>query len=218
MQVMEIKRLLLSPKVSETPRDILTLSLTGSLLKVYTLSGVAKTFQPQQLEQEMSIISSQLIDDLQREPIFKGLRVPEIDYCLLSGIKGKLDVKTFGMNYQTFYKWLLCYIESDTREQAYNSLRSDNEAKQLTASCELTLTEQRQIMIDGINSAYSEYLRLSRNGVSAYAPKKAPFDSFISKVNDNRDSFLVREGLKSNNTPLNAFFEQCKKEGKTKIL
>lgn len=213
MEVMEIKRLLLSPKVITLTKEALTLSLTGSLLKVYTLSGANKSSTPQQLEVEINIISSQLSDDLQREGVFKGLRISEIDYCLIAGVKGKFHIKTFGLNYQTFYKWLVSYITSEEREQAYNSLASDNHAKQITTSCEPTPYEQKQIMINGINEAYLEYLQLSRNRVGSYTPKNTPFDSFISKVNTIRDSFLVEHGIKSKNTPLNAFFEICKKNG-----
>lgn len=179
-----------------------------------------KKYQPDQLQSEINIIASQLSDDMLKESDFKGLRVAEIDYCLLcglkgkfesktSGIKGEVETKTYGLNYQTFYKWLNMYSVCTERTKAYNSIEWDKDKKQLAESCELSPEEQRKIMINGVNMAYQEYLDEAQKRTNSTVEK------VIFKIHDfggARDRFLTISGKKPQNMPLNEFFDKCRRE------
>lgn len=211
METLKIKSLLQSPKTGDMNRQDLVIVLTASVLKMYTLSGMIKNYQPEQLNEEVGLISNQLAEDILNETELRGLRVLEIDYCLLSGIKGEFEVKTFGLNYPTFYKWLNIYSYCPERKQAHNSIELDKDKKQLTASCEPTPEEQRKIMINGVNMAYQDYLQEAHIRTSA-----SVIESVIFKVHDfggMRDRFLTNEGIKPANMPISIFFDNCRKEG-----
>ena len=168
-----------------------------------------KNYQPEQLMDEINIVASQLAEDILSESDLKGLRATEVDYCLLCGLKGEFDVKTYGLNYQTFYKWLNLYSVCPERKQAYNSIEWDKDKKQLVEYCEPTPEEQRQMMIKGINEAYQEYLQEAQKRTASTVEK------VIFKIHDFggvRDRFLTSSGLKPGDMPLNEFFDKCRRE------
>ena len=212
MEVIEIKTMLSQPKLSDMDSAKVETFILSAVLKAYALTGLSKTYETSVLKEEALIITKEIAKDIVRETDLRGLRAPEVDYAVCAGIKGEFEVKTFGLNYQTIYKWLKAYIHSDERERAYNSTIQDRQTKQLTASVEPTQQEQRQIMINGINQAYQEYL----NGETS--PDSSDFGGILSKIKSIREGFLIREKVMPLNMPLYAFFQKCKQEGKTKVM
>lgn len=210
METLKIKTLLQSPKVESIKKNDLVMLLTASILKVYTLSGMIKNYEPEQLNEEVNLISNQLAEDITNETDLKGLRVMEIDYCLLSGLKGEFDVKTYGLNYPTFYKWLNIYSVCSERKQAHNSIEWDSDRKQLTVTCEPTPEEQKMIIINGVDMAYQDYLQEAHIRAAG-----TPVENVLLKIHDfggMRDRFLINEGIKPANMSLSVFFDNCRRD------
>ena len=212
MEVIEIKKLLSEIKASTLEHQKIEALVLSAVLKAYALTGLSKTYDKSVLREEALIIAKEITKDIQRETDLRGLRVGEIDYAICAGIKGVFEVKTFGINYQSFYKWLKAYVHCSEREQAYNSTEQERQSKQITASSEPTAQEQRQMMINGINEAYQDYL----NGDTSLI--NGDFAGILSKITAIRQGFLIREGVMPKNMTLSMFFRQCKDCGKTNIL
>jgi len=212
MQVIDIKTLLNGDKFTEGDSKIFELYIAGLLLKIYNLSGVLKSADPAKVEKEIDEISEQLTIDILAE--FKTLRVQEIGYCLMCGLKGQFDTKTYGMNYPTFYKWIEAYFYSEERKEAINSLEQDKSKLQLTESNAPTLAEQRQMIIDSINESYADYL----SGATTTEMSKLVSEQDICDYGNVKANFLVREKKKPEGMKLIDFYRQCKKEKKTKII
>jgi len=212
MNVSEIKDLLKGVKVTEGDSRALTLFITGMLLKLYNLSGALKSADPEKLEKEIAAISEQLCMDILAE--FKTLRMNEIYYCLMCGLKGQFEVKTYGMNYPTFYRWIEAYFYSEYRKEAINSIKQDSGLLQLTETNAPTLERQREMMIKAINQSYADYL----SGATTTEMSKLVSEQDICDFGNAMDNFLVREKKKPAGMKLIDYYRQCKKEKKAKIF
>jgi len=212
MQVIDIKELLRGSKVTEGDSKALELYIAGLLLKIYNLSGVLKSADPAKVEKEIDEISEQLTIDILAE--FKTLRVQEIGYCLMCGLKGHFETKTYGMNYPTFYKWIEAYFYSEERKEAINSIKQDRGVLQLTETNAPTEAEKRQMIIDSINESYADYL----SGATTTEMSKLVSEQDICDYGNVKDNFLTREKKKPEGMKLIDFYRQCKKEKKTKII
>jgi len=212
MNITEIKQLLKSNKATEGDNGALMLFITGAILKIYNLSGVLKSADPEKIENEVSAIAEQLTADIFSE--FKSIRLQEISYCFMLGLKGQFEVKTYGMNYPTFYRWIEAYFYSEERKEAINSLEQDKSKLQLTESNAPTLAEQRQMIIDSINESYADYL----SGASTTTMSKLVSEQDICDYGNVKANFLTREKKKPEGMKLIDFYRQCKKEKKTKII
>lgn len=212
MQVIEIKQLLKDNKVTDGDPKALELFIAGLLLKIYNLSGVLKSADPEKVEKEIDDISEQLTFDILSE--FKTLRMLEINYCLMQGLKGKFDVKTYGMSYPTFYKWIEAYFYSEDRKEAILWLQQDAGNLQLTETTAPTLEQQRAIMIAAINQSYADYI----SGDSMTDMSKLVSEQDICDFGDAMDNFLTREGLKPKYIKLIDYYRACKNEQKTTII
>lgn len=220
MEVIEIKQMLSTPKVSQVDEPTLRKTLAGNVLRAFALKGLSVTIEKEILTEQILIIVSELIDNLTRMSDFQSLRLLEIDYAIRAGVRNEFtDVKTYGLNYETIFKWIEAYTFSAKRKQAYISYQQDNQLKQLTQTTELSEAEQRQIIINSINSYYQDYLSefVSRQK-NATMPRNVKMIGQILDVRGVKDSFLVREGLKPKNMPLNEFFEECRKKGLKQII
>jgi len=224
MESTEIKQLLTAPKLSEMPIQQVRSHVLGVILKAYTLTGLSKTYSPDQLKEEVGVIMGEIIKDFNRETDLRTLRLPEVDYAICAGIKGEFsDVKTFGINYQTIYKWIKTYTNSYERKQAADSLAQEKQLKQLVSQTELSPSEQRQIIVDSINETYREYvvnseLRNSFSQSNASLPRNVKNIGQILDIVGAKDRLLTSEGIKPKNMPLNAFFEKCRKEGLKEVI
>lgn len=212
MQVIDIKELLRGSKVTEGDSKALELYIAGLLLKIYNLSGVLKSADPAKVEKEIDEISEQLCMDILAE--FKTLRMNEIYYCLMCGLKGQFEVKTYGMNYPTFYRWIEAYFYSEDRKEAINSIKQDSGLLQLTETNAPTLEQQREMMIKAINQSYADYL----SGATTTEMSKLVTEQDICDFGNAMDNFLVREKKKPAGMKLIDYYRQCKKEKKTKII
>lgn len=156
-------------KISETKDSILKDIIIASILKVFTLSGVARGYDSEQLQTDIGLISDELISDFRRERVFYSLRSVEIGYCFLCGLRGDFDafIKTYGVNYQSFYKWLSYYADSEMRQEAVNNIvKEANEGVRLIeAKTEITEAEKEKIIREGINESYREYKRGARGTI-----------------------------------------------------
>ncbi len=224
MESTEIKQLLTAPKLSEMPVPQVQSHILGVIFKAYTLTGLSKTYSPDQLREEAKIIVGEIMKDINRETDLRTLRLPEVDYAICAGIKGEFtDIKTFGINYQTIYKWVKSYTTSYERKQAADSLAQEKQLKQLVSSTELSPSEQRKIIVDSINETYREYLenaelRNSRSQSNASLPRNVKDIGQILDIVGAKDRLLTSEGIKPKNMPLNAFFEKCRKEGLKEVI
>ena len=224
MESIEIKQLLTAPKLTEIPSTQVEAHILGVLFKAYTLTGLSKTYGPDQLREEAKVIMAEIVKDINRETDLRTLRLPEVDYAICAGIKGEFsDIKTFGINYQTIYKWIKSYSNCSERKQASDSLILDRQSKQLVSHTELSASEQRQIIVDSINETYREYvanseLRNSFSQQNATLPRNVKNIGQILDIVGAKDRLLVSEGVKPLNMPLNAFFEKCRKEGLREII
>ena len=220
MDVIEIKQMIPTPKVSEVEKSVLESTIAGNVLKAFALKGLSTMIDKDSLKEQVLVIVSELIYNLTRISDFNSLRLIEIDYAIRAGIRGELpEVKTHGLNYETIFKWIEAYTYSPLRKRAFNSYLQDNQHKQLTQETELSEQEQRQIIIDSINSFYQDYLEefVSRQKNSTM-PRNVKIIGQILDFRGVKDRFLTEEGLKPKNMPLNEFFEECRKKGLKKII
>lgn len=215
MDIRDIKALLSGPRVRDIDDSYLNKQLSSALLKIYTLAGLTKNYTREQLKDETSLICQELAHDLRREGRFSSLRAQEILYALQSGLKGDLgDLKTFGLNYQTFYKWLAAYMDCQDRSNAMDAIVREMNHKQLAAATEPTKEEQRRMIIAHINEAYRQY----KSGQAFTSPQHISNLTGVQDLGGVKDRFLTAEGLKPAGMSLVAYFDKCKEEGKEKIL
>lgn len=216
MNIYDIKALLNNDKASLIKPDALKDAIIVILLKIYALAGLTKTFNPEQLKEEMKIVSGTLLNDLQNDAHLKQLRLQEVDYCLMEGIRGEFDdrVKTFGFNYPTFYKWLKCYSSSEERKQALNSFQQDKQSKMIEQKTELTIEEKERLMWEGINNAYKLYCQQE---VQPGTVGQKLTNNGVLDLGGVRDRFLTRKGLKPPEIKIEQFFQECSKKGLKKI-
>ena len=208
MDIIEIKNLLNSPKVIEINTLNLSNSVMADLLKAYTLMGQAKDIE--QLKEDITIIGNELVKDLLKESKFKNLRVLEISYAFGKGIKGELKVKTYGLNYQTFYYWLDSYVYSEERVDALNSYIQDSKTLLLEAKTEPTEGEKEKMIIEHINQSYADYI----NNTPAYID----LGTNIVDWGNVKANYLTQKNIKPRGMSLEEFYSNCRKQGKTKLL
>lgn len=208
---LETNALVKDRSVGELKSDI-----ARSLLNVYALAGLSKSMEADAMTEEIDMIATQLSRNFYGNIHFKELRISEITYCFIAGIEGEFDyLKTFGLNYQTFYKWLKAYVVSEERLRAIGKYRVEKEKLMITKKSTTTDDEKRRIMETSINSAYSDYLRgeESKSTLSGIlAPKGKILDLGNAKSN-----YLTKTGKKTHETSLENFFKECKKQQLTTI-
>lgn len=214
MDIDNIKNLLSGEKISQFNNYKVMETLVADILRVYTLSGVSRGYDAEQLKNEVAIISSELQRDLTAESKFADLRLCEVGYALSCGLRGEFEVKTYGINYQTFYKWIEAYAYSQERTDAVNSIVRQKELKQLNTKTEPTLEEQRRMIISHINESYQTY-KSKTKGLDLHISGR------LGEVPDwggVKDRFLTSEGLKPAKMTLQEYFENCIRENKDFII
>lgn len=212
MNISDIKTLLNNDKASLIQANELRDALVVILLKIYALAGLTKTFSPEQLKEEMKIVSGTLLNDLQNDVHLKQLRLQEVDYCLMEGMRGEFDdkVKTFGFNYQTFYKWLKYYFFSEERKQALNSFQQDKQSKMIEQVTELTTEEKERLMWEGVNNAYKLFCQQE---VQPGTVGQKLTNNGVLDLGGVRDRFLTQKGLKPQGMKIEQFFQECSIKG-----
>lgn len=191
--------------------------IARSLLNVYALAGLSKSMETDAMTEEIDMIATQLSKDILNNPSLRCLRVTEITYCFMSGTRGEFDnVKTYGINYQTFYKWLKAYAVSEERAEAMKTHLRDKEKLMITKKSTITDDEKRRIMETSINNVYLDYLKGETNKSTLsgiLAPKGKILDFGNAKSN-----YLTKTGKKAHETSLEDFFKECKEKKLTTIF
>lgn len=193
--------------------------LVRAILNVYALTGASKNYNStEEFDIEVTMIADALVRAILSDSSLRCMRLTEIIFCFSAGVKGEFDhLKTFGINYQTLYKWLKAYANSWERAEALKMHLRNKERLMIAQKSTITEEEKRRIIIEGINNSYSEYLSCSQI-------KKGTIGSIFSKngaivdLTHVRDRFLTKEGKKEANMSLLEFFEQCKKQKLDKIF
>lgn len=230
MNTHEILTMLAYPRALDMPET--KMELYNLLLKVYTLLGAVRNRAQKDLEIELEIMSQQLYADLNRIPILKNLRFPELSYIFNLGSAGELgDIK--GVNYSTFINWLKIYAISEERKSAFQQLEIEKNRKQLSQNTAITERESEELVKRHINNTYAEFLddpesvkvKLPVGGIKL--PSKLSFQikgSFAQQPGEITDfggvknRFLTAHGLKRQEESLLDFFTRMKLENKTKLF
>ncbi|MCK9629490.1 MAG: hypothetical protein M0R37_12980 [Bacteroidales bacterium] len=191
--------------------------IARSLLNVYALSGLSKSMEANAMTEEVDMIATQLSKDILNNPSLRCLRVTEITYCFMAGVRGEFDnLKTYGINYQTFYKWLKAYAVSEERAEAMKTHLRDKERLMIAQKSTMTDDEKRRIMETSINSAYSDYLR-GEKGKSTLSGILAPKGKILD-LGNAKSNYLTKTGKKAHETSLEDFFKECKEKKLTTIF
>lgn len=156
MKTEEITALMATPKCSQADSNLKG-DLVKLMMKVYTLQGKLKDVNIEILKTELNVIAEELTKNVLSR--FDGLRTTEIDYAFMAGLNGDYKVETFGLNYQTFYKWIEAYYYSEERKAAINLSIQAKGLKQIEQKCLVTEKEKEEIMQMWINGDYSDYLQ-----------------------------------------------------------
>lgn len=156
MKTEEITALMAAPKCSQADNSLKG-DLVRLMMKVYTLQGKLKDVNIKILKTELNVIAEELTKNVLSR--FEGLRTTEIDYAFMAGLSGDYKVETYGLNYQTFYKWIEAYYYSEERKAAINLSIQAKGLKQIEQKCLVTEKEKEEIMQMWINSDYSDYLQ-----------------------------------------------------------
>lgn len=218
MEKIEITRLLSSAKVENIEKGKILLLLTGLILKLYKLTGLNNSMTMLAMEDQASFVSDEIAKELYSDKAFKGIRVEELDYCFMAGVKGRLgDVRTFGINYQTLFRWLDAYVHSSERKKAIDSYVLSLNHKQLTAETELSGPEKDKITRDGINESYKEYLSKTDSAiipgtVGAIYEKKGKCKSEVLDLGGAMTAYLKRTGIMKKDSTLSDYYSECKKK------
>jgi hypothetical protein len=216
MNTYNIKQLLADEKVSALPEKSIASFLVDIFLKIYALAGITRISTPEQINSEIAILVKALSYDLINDSDFKQLRIAEIDYALMAGIRGEFDEpkqKSY-INYPTIYRWLKAYFYSDERKQAVISIQQEKQNKQLSQKIPLTSEEEDKIILESINKAYQDFLHGEKmNVIGQNLTNDGVLD--FGRV---KDRYLTRKGLKPDKMKIEDFFLQCKNKGLKKIL
>lgn len=218
MEAIEIKELLSSPKVENVERNKTLFLITGLVLKIYKLTGLNNSMTMLAMEDQASFVSDEITKDLYSDKAFRGLRVEELDYCFIAGVKGRLgDMRTFGINYQTLYRWIDAYMHSKERRLAVDDYIFSLRHKQLAAETELSGPEKDKITRDGINASYKEYLSktdsaITPGTVGAIYEKKGKCKSEILDLGGAMTAYLKRTGIMKKDSTLSDYYSECKKK------
>ena len=156
MKIEEITALMATPKCSQADSNLKG-DLVRLMMKVYTLQGKLKDVNIEILKTELNVIAEELTKNVLSR--FDGLRTTEIDYAFMAGLNGDYKVDTFGLNYQTFYKWIEAYYYSEERKAAINLSIQAKGLKQIEQKCLVTEKEKEEIMQMWINGDFSDYLQ-----------------------------------------------------------
>lgn len=213
MDIEYIKNLLSTEEISSQDDYQVMEVLVAEMLKIYSLSGLSRNYNATQLKEEVGIYSNELLKDLRQETKFDNLRIQEIGYSFSCGLRGDYDVKTFGINYQTFYKWIEAYAYSQERIDARNSLVRAKGLKQLNITTAPTLEEQKRMIIDHINKSYADYKGKSK--LSMHIGNKI---GEVMDFGEVKERFLTNEGIKPKAMSLREFYDKCIEEGKEVII
>ena len=214
MEIYKIKQALSGPRVSDALPVELYTKLYNSIIAVFALKGTSLTLQ--QVKKEAELYAKQLAIDFVDDRKYNTLRFPEIDYCFMEGTRGRLDVKTYGINYSTFAAWLDLYVNSQERKDAITSYRQDqNEnTKRLAEKLPPTKEEIREYMKNSVNSEYRQF----REEKNKCAKAKGVFSGQIFDFGDVKVKFLMEEKIIDRKEDLRSIFERFDKEGKEVIV
>lgn len=210
-----------SPRVIDLSDNDLKKLITSACMTIFALSGAAKNLSVDQYKDELTIIVTELESDIKNE--FSSLRVSELLYAFKLGHKDYLPVKTFGINYKTFYTWLDCYYKSEIRQQAIYAIENEKPKLQLEQKCELTTAEIDSIMQNAINTAYTDFLNIEdKSKIKIITEPKYVFGALksgnLTDINNIKINYLRSQGLIKNNETLLTFFNACLKKGLKKIF
>ena len=214
MDIDNIKSLLTGEKIGQFNNYKVMETLVAEILRVYTLSGVARGYDAEQLKNEVAIISSELQRDLTTESKFADLRLCEVGYALSCGLRGEFEVQTYGINYQTFYKWIEAYSYSQERTDGVDSIVRQKELKQLNTKTEPTNEEKRRMIVSHLNESYRDY-KSKIKGLDLHISGRL---GEIPDWGGVKDRFLTSEGLKPAKMTLQEYFEKCIRENKEFII
>jgi|GEM_PF-6691510 hypothetical protein len=211
MDTGKIKNMMQYPPISDQPEGVITTALVGIISKIYKLSGLLRGIntdaEKEAIKDEIKTIALTLSRRLLEEPKLSIIRLPELDYCLMCGIEGEFDkeVKTFGINYSSIFKWIKEYVFSQDRINAHYSYEQDKPKLQLEQKTELSDAENDAMMKEAINNAYAVYCEQMN------APELLGKIKHISEIINpvGRKEFLVRMGLMDEKMTVSKFFERC---------
>ena len=155
MKIEEITALIAAPKCSEVGNSLKG-DIVRLMMKIYTLQGKLKEVNIEILKTELNVIAEELAKNIVTR--IEGIRISEIEYAFISGLNGEYKVETYGLNYQTFYKWIESYYYSEERKGAISLSIQAKGLKQIEQQCSITEKEKEEIMQMWINGDYSDYL------------------------------------------------------------
>lgn len=221
----EIKVMLSAPKAIEIGEKELELHVFGIVLKAYKLTAMSVSMTKETASEQASIIAKEITKAIRSERPLKSIRLPEIDYSILCGIKGAFaDVRHTRISFQTIYLWLNAYVDTPERIDAVNEFVRISNTRQIGPSSTITEREKEDIIRHNINLAYQEYL-------SRGATKASPANSVgeilargSGKADDIRDlgggirNYLIRLGVMQKEVSLLQFFEELKSKGERQVF
>lgn len=224
MDKTEIINLLSAPLASESDANAVKLHISGIVLKAYKLTGQSNNTRLDIIREQQAEISEELYKCLKSDEQLKGMRFPEIDYAVISGIKGLLDDKPYGMvTFQSMYKWLNAYMSSSTRKNAMLTYAASFNHKQIEQKVELSQFEKDKIIEKNINLSYQNFLESAEKTFPKYSigqiyTEKGKFAGGIMDPGNAMASYLIRKEMMSKTTRLIDFFTEQKQQKKTKIF
>lgn len=214
MEIFKIKQAFSGPRVSDVMPCELYAKLYNSIITVFALKGT--TLTKDQVAKEANLYAKQLAIDFVEDIRYNSLRFPEIDYCFMEGLRGRLDVKTYGINYSTLCAWLDLYVNSQERKDAIISYQQDlnSKTKRLTKKTPPTKEEIREYMKNSINTLYRQFCE----EMSSHSKEKCAFSGEIFDYGNVKINFLIREKIVDRKEDLRTIFERFRKEGRKIII
>lgn len=213
MEKNKIEEALSGPRVIDaTPKEIYT-TIHNCIITVFALKGTSLT--KEQVAKEADLYAKQLAVDFMEDKSYRSMSFPEIRYCFIEGLKGRLE-KAYGINYSTLCVWIDSYLASPERKDAVISYRQNlnKNNKRLAEKTPPTKEEIREYMKNSVNSEYRQF----REEKNKCAKAKGVFSGQIFDFGDVKVKFLIEEKIIDRKEDLRSIFERFDKEGKEVII
>ena len=213
MKIEEITALIAAPKCSEVGNSLKG-DIVRLMMKIYTLQGKLKEVNIEILKTELNVIAEELAKNIVTR--FEGIRISEIEYAFISGLNGEYKVETYGLNYQTFYKWIESYYYSEERKGAISLSIQAKGLKQIEQQCSITEKEKEEIMQMWINGDYSDYLQQT---IQEYQ-LRGDIQRLVGKTasDERKINYLISKNKDLGKKTIREIYEEYRKKGEKIIF
>ena len=213
MKTEEITALIAAPKCSEVGNSLKG-DIVRLMMKIYTLQGKLKEVNIEILKTELNVIAEELAKNIVTR--FDGIRISEIEYAFISGLNGEYKVETYGLNYQTFYKWIESYYYSEERKGAISLSIQAKGLKQIEQQCSITEKEKEEIIQMWIHGDFNDYLK---SDIEVYQLGGVSLKIGSKDASDERKmNYLKLQNKNLGKNTLMEVYKEYKKMGKKSIF